>query len=297
MELHSFSFSAMGSACQIHLYADSHSAASAAHAAAEEVERLEHRYSRYRTDSELTGINAVAARGGTLLVDEETGGLLDYAFVCYRKSGGLFDITSGVLRKAWDFSTQQVPLSAEIDGLLPLVGLEKLKWEPPRLSFPIKGMEIDFGGIVKEYAADRAAEIARGLGVNSGVVELGGDVRVIGPHPDNSPWKIGIRHPRRSGSTMAIVELAEGGLASSGDYERCFELDGQRYSHILNPRTGWPVRGMAGVSVVAESCLVAGSVASIAILKEFNGIDWLAGLGVRYLFMDQKEQQGGNLTS
>jgi thiamine biosynthesis lipoprotein len=298
MALHSFSFSAMGTACTIHLYSGSDSAAhGAAAAAVAEVERLEQRYSRYRADSVLSQINAVAARGGTLSVDGETAGLLDYAFACYRKSDGLFDITSGIMRRAWNFSTPRLPERDEIDRLLPLVGLNKLEWDPPRLHMPIAGMEIDFGGIVKEYAADRAAAVCMNLDIGQGIVELGGDVRVIGPHPHGAPWQIGIRHPRSLETTMATVALAGGGLASSGDYERFIEIGGIRYCHLLNPRTGWPVRGLAGVSVVAETCLVAGSVASIAMLKQQDGTDWLAKLDVRYLWMDEAGQQGGNLPS
>ncbi len=162
----------MGSACGIHLYADSiHAANVTAEAAIREVERLEHRYSRYRADSVLSQINAVAAQGGSLSVDEETAGLLDYAFACYRKSDGLFDITSGLLRKGWNFSKPRLPSQNEIDRLLPLVGLNKLTWKSPRLDTPIPGMEIDFGGIVKEYAADRARDMCIDLGISEGVVE------------------------------------------------------------------------------------------------------------------------------
>lgn len=298
MELHSFSFSAMGTACEIHLYAGSGLAAQdAVEAAAREVGRLEKRYSRYRPDSVLALINSVAARGGTLKVDDETAGLLDYAFTCYHKSSGLFDITSGLLRRAWDFSTPRLPEQHEIDRLLPLVGLEKLQWMPPWLGIPIAGMELDLGGVVKEYAADRTAEVCHGLGIRQGIVELGGDVRVIGPHPDGSPWRIGIKHPRHPNTAMAVVGLTKGGLASSGDYERFFEVNGERYCHLLDPRTGWPVRGLAGVSVVAASCLVAGSVASMAMLKQSEGIEWLAGLGLDCCWMDEQGRQGGHLPS
>ncbi len=296
MLLHSFSFTAMGSPCRIHLYAASESAAAhAAQAAADEVERLERRYSRYLPASELSRINAAAARGGEVTLDEETAALLEYAFVCHRKSGGLFDITSGLLRKAWNFSHPRLPAQSEIDRLLPFIGLDKLEWFPPLLRFPLPGMEIDFGGIVKEYAADRAAEVCLALGICNGIVELGGDVRVIGPNPDASLWRIGIQHPRRPDSAFAVVELTSGSLATSGDYERFFELDGVRYCHLLNPRTGWPVRGLAGVSVHAESCLVAGSLASIALLKQLDGIPWLASLGARCLYMDDQGRAGGTL--
>jgi thiamine biosynthesis lipoprotein len=298
MNLHSFSFGAMGSPCTLHLYAATALDASrAADAAEAEIARLEARYSRYRPDSELSRINAAAALGGSVTLDEETSALLDYAFVCFRKSGGLFDITSGLLRQAWNFSQPRLPSQSELDRLLPFINLGKLEWSAPLLRFPLAGMELDFGGIVKEYAADRAAEVCLALGIRHGIVELGGDVRLIGPHPDASPWRIGIRHPRLPDTVLAAVELASGSLATSGDYERSFLLDGIRYCHLLNPRTGWPVRGLAAVSVHAETCLVAGSVASIAMLKQLDGIAWLASAGAASLSVDEQGRTIGTLLS
>ena len=268
-----------------------------AEAAAGEVGRLERRYSRYRADSVVASINAVAAHGGALDVDAETTEVLDYAFACYRKSEGLFDITSGVLRRIWDFSTSCLPTQDAVDQVLRLVGLDKVVWEAPHLGFPKAGMEIDFGGIIKEHAADRAAGVCACLGLCHGLVELGGDIRVIGPHRDGSLWRIGLRHPFEADTAITMVELAGGGLASSGNYERFVEIEGRRYGHLLNPRTGWPVQGLASVSVAAESCLVAGSIASIAMLKQREGILWLAGLGLRHLWVDDGGRQGGNLPS
>ena len=130
-------------------------------ASTRDVERLEQRYSRYRDTSLLSQINRVAAAGGSIEVDDETAGLLDYAATCYRESDGLFDITSGLLRTRLEFRVGRLPEPAQIEALLAAVGWDKVRWEPPLLSFPIPGMEIDFGGIVKEYAADRAAALCR----------------------------------------------------------------------------------------------------------------------------------------
>jgi thiamine biosynthesis lipoprotein len=156
-------------------------------------------------------------------------------------------------------------------------------------------MELDLGGVVKEYAADRVAIVCRAAGVRSGMVNLGGDVRVIGPRPDGAPWRIGIRHPRQRGALLDSVELFDGALATSGDYERCVLLGGVRYGHVLSPRTGWPVRELASVSVVAEHCVVAGSAATIALLKERAGPRWLASLGVPHLWVDVLGRSGGTL--
>lgn len=258
-----------------------------------EVFRIEQRYSRYRPDSFLSAINEAAARGGSIEVDEETAALLDYSYACYRKSGGSFDITAGVLRRAWDFSAAKAPEQCDIDRLLPLVGLDKLRWERPVLTFPVSDMELDFGGLGKEYAADRAAEICSAHGIRHGLADLGGDIRVIGPHPDSEPWRIEIRHPRKPDSFMATVMIERGSIASSGDYERFMDIEGTRYCHILDPKTGWPVRGLSSVSVLSEQCLVAGSVATIAMLMGKGGMQWLKDLGVRYICMDEQGRLEG----
>ncbi len=296
MRVYRFDFKAMGSPCEIRLYAREYAQAKrVSEAIMEEVGRLEARYSRYRIDSDLSAINRVAAAGGQIAVDAETSGLLDYAGTCWRESDGLFDISSGVLRRLWRFDGGGLPNEAELEDLLGRVGWHRLRWEPPVLAFPEPGMEIDFGGVVKEYAADRAASLARDAGVTHGMVNLGGDIRVIGPHPDGSPWRIGIRDPRRPGALIATVALQRGGLASSGDYERCIVIEGQRYGHILNPKTGWPVRHLAAVSVIGDLCVVAGSASTIGMLKEDRGPAWLADLGLPHLWVDVSGEVGGPL--
>jgi thiamine biosynthesis lipoprotein len=114
-------------------------------------------------------------------------------------------------------------------------------------------------------------------------VHLGGDVRAAGPQQDGAPWRIGIRHPRQADEVIATVELAAGALATSGDYERFFEIDGCRYCHLLNASTGWPVRYWQSISVVAPVCVVAGSCSTIAMLLEAAGEAFLDSQGVRYL--------------
>jgi thiamine biosynthesis lipoprotein len=275
-------FKAMGSPCELQLYAaDDAAAQRAIGAVIADVERLEQLYSRYRDSSFLSSINRIATAGGSIDVDTETAGLLNYAATCYRESDGLFDITSGVLRRAWDFKSGRMPAPGEIERVLESVGWNKLRWEPPTLSFGVPGMELDLGGVVKEYAADRAASICREMGVRSGMVNLGGDISIVGPRPDGDSWRIGLQH--------------NGGLATSGDYERCVVVEGVRYGHILNPRTGWPVRHLASVSVVADFCVVAGSASTIAMLKEEAGPAWLEQLGLYHVWVDVAGHTGGSL--
>lgn len=290
------SFKAMGSPCEVQCYAtDAAEARRAIDLASAEAQRLEARYSRYRPDSLLSRINRAAAGGGRIAVDAETAGLLDYAEACYRQSDGLFDITSGLLRQAWRFGPGGLPDPALIESLLGRIGWHRLRWAAPWLEFPEAGLELDFGGVVKEYAADRVAALLAAAGFRQGLVNLGGDIRVVGPHPDGAPWLIGIRHPRVPGALLGSVPLYQGGLASSGDYERCLMVDGVRYGHVLNPRTGWPVRHLAAVSVVGDLCVVAGSASTIAMLKEEDGPAWLDGLGLPHFWMDARGGAGGSL--
>jgi FAD:protein FMN transferase len=290
-------FKAMGTPCEIQLFA--HNEAEAKHAtdsAIADVQRLEALYSRYKTDSFLSDINRVAATGGTITVDEETASLLDYAVTCYEQSDGLFDITSGILRRAWKFDQGKLPEQSIIDGLLDRVGWHKVSWKRPVLKFSVPGMEIDFGGVVKEYAVDRAASLCYAHGIKHGVVNLGGDVKVIGPRDDGSPWQVGIRHPRNKDMLLDTLFLHEGALASSGDYERCIMVNGIRYGHVLNPTTGRPVRHLAAVSVVGDFCVVAGSASTIAMLKEDQGTGWLLDLGLPHLWVDVHGDAGGSLS-
>lgn len=293
LRLFNFPFKAMGSPCEIQLYGRDHAAAQQiARLAIADVERLEGRYSRYRDDSLLSAINRVAAAGGSISVDDETASLLNYADACYQQSDGLFDITSGLLRQAWNFKSGRLPDDKQIQKLLHRIGWHKVRWQPPVITFE-PGMELDLGGIVKEYAADRLATLCWNAGARHGLVNLGGDIRIIGPHPDGTPWRIGIQHPRKQG-TQAIetIALTQGAVASSGDYERCITVAGVRYGHILNPKTGWPVQHMAAVTVVGDLCVVAGSASTIAMLKQKEGPAWLESLGLRYFWVDVEGNSG-----
>ncbi len=277
-----FSFNAMGCPCELQFYAKNNVYAQhVAQRVMADIDRLEQRYSRYRADSFLSKINHVAAVGGSISVDDETAGLLNYAQTCYELSDGLFDITSGILRRAWRFETNVLPDDKGIQALLQKVGWQHIRWENPTLTFLQAEMEIDFGGIVKEYAADRAATLCLDSGILHGMVNLGGDIKIIGAHPDGSAWRVGIQHPRDKTKVWKTVVLKTGALASSGDYERCMVIDGVRYGHILNPKTGYPVRHLAAVSVVADFCVVAGSAATVAMLKETKGEKWLTSLGLK----------------
>lgn len=286
----------MGTPCDLQLFApDPVSAQKVADLAIQDIQRLELKYSRYRDDSLLSDINRVAERGGSIAVDEETAGLLNYADACHQQSGGLFDISSGLLRKAWRFDKAQLPEQTLIASLLERVGWEKVRWSPPELTFLVANMELDFGGIVKEYAADRVATLCRQAGCRHGLVNLGGDVKITGPRPDGQPWRIGIAHPRDKHALLESLALHNGAVASSGDYERCIIIDNKRYSHVLNPKTGWPVGHLTSVTVVSDHCVIAGSASTIAMLKEEQGPVWLEELGLPHIWTDVRGRQGGSI--
>lgn len=285
-------FRAMGSPCQVSLYCSDEALFEEAYAACvQEAKRLEHKYSRYLPDSLLSRINRGAGRDEDVELDPETRQLLHYAEVAFQQSEGLFDITSGVLRKAWDFKQKVVPEQSRIDELLNHIGWQKVQMSSAGIRLPQKGMQLDLGGVVKEYAADALVAMCRRMGVRHGLVDLAGDMGVVGPHPDGQPWRVGIRHPQHAGQAVATIPLTQGGLASSGDYARCFEIGGKRYSHLLNPKTGWPVDGLRAVSVWAPQAVVAGSVATIAMLyNQPQGLQWLQDTGLPFVAVDAQFQ-------
>lgn len=284
LQLFNFTFKAMGSPCHLQFYADSPAHAQVVYQQVlQRIADLEARYSRYRADSLLSLINQRAGSGTVTPLDSETAALLAYADHCYQESEGLFDVTSGALRHAWHFDRSTLPTTAALADLLALVGWEKVQWDNDSVYLPLAGMELDFGGIVKEYAADVAANYCLSQHITSGIVELGGDVRVLGPRPNGDGWPIAIRDPRQPDKVVAEFSLTSGAVASSGDYERFQEIAGVRYSHLLNPKTGWPVSGLRAVSVIAEHCLVAGSIATIGMLKANLGAEWLSSCAIAYL--------------
>jgi thiamine biosynthesis lipoprotein len=290
----------MGSLCEIILRGSDEALQAQVFASMEqEIQRLEKQYSRFLPDSLTTRINITAGTGKSVAIDEETARLLDYADTCYRQSGGLFDITSGSLRTLWNYQDladkQTLPSDRDISAALEKIGWTKVSREQGSVSLPLPGMEIDFGGIVKEYAADCLAGIAEAAGIKAGLVELGGDIRLIGSVPESEGWQLGIRDPFETDQACARIALTRGALASSGDYERYTVIQGKKYSHILNPLTGWPVAGFSSVSVVAEQCVVAGSAASIAVLKGSAGVSWLDELGLPYLCIDVNGKRFGSL--
>jgi thiamine biosynthesis lipoprotein len=274
-------FTAMASPCEVLVPSMSHHAALAIGAvAAQEAWRIEKKFSRYRDDSVTAWIHR--NRGIAIEVDEETAALMDFASQCFDLSEGLFDITSGVLRRVWRFDgSDRIPGTAAVAALLPLIGFAKLQWNAPRLLLP-EGMELDFGGIGKEYAVDRAYELLAARNTIPFLVNLGGDLRANRP-PSHGPWQVGIERPDSEREPSLLLDLEHGALATSGDSRRYLLRDGVRYGHILHPGTGWPVPGAPrSVTVAASSCTEAGLLATMALLHGSRARAFLDDEGVRY---------------
>lgn len=286
----------MGGPCSVQIYATTTESAEFALATAEaEVRRIEIKYSRYREDSVVARINSAAGSGDDIPIDAETAQLLEIAERLHEQSDGSFDITSGVLRRVWNFRSDKPPLIDAVAEILPLIGWQHVHWSSERVRLNQLGMELDFGGFGKEYAADCVAASLRASGVKHGLVELGGDISVIGPQPDGSPWLIGIQHPRQPGNVLASIPLTAGGLATSGDYERCIINSGQRFSHILDARSGWPIDGLASLTIVAPQCLLAGAACTLGMLQGQGAIDWLADCPYPWLAVTTTSQLYGTL--
>lgn len=245
-------------------------------------------YTNYSATSFTAEINRQAGSSTGIIVDEETAALLDYAQSCYQLSDGLFDITSGPLHKIWLYEAPEprIPTDRQIAEVLNHIGWDKLIWKKPHLILPIPGMNIDFGGVVKEYAVDACIRLAQQMDIHHGVLELGGDVGVIGPHIDGKPWNVGVVDSQDITKSIGVFRVKQGAVATSGSYARCMIIDGVRYCHILNPKTGYPIQGVTSVSAQADLCLVAGSLTTIAFLKGIEGLSWLKEQNVPFVFVD-----------
>jgi thiamine biosynthesis lipoprotein len=274
-------FVAMASPCELLLEtADAHEVHEVGRVAAQEAWRIEAKFSRYRPESIVSVINR--SHGHVVVVDAETAALLDYAAQCHALSQGRFDITSGVLRRCWTFDgSDRIPEPAAVAALLPLIGFEKVRWQAPHITLPV-GIEIDFGGIGKEYAVDRVLALIAARFEGAALVNFGGDL-AANRAPGAGPWQVGVERPDTEREARLLLELSRGGLATSGDTHRFLLREGMRYGHILDPKSGWPVRDTPrSVTVAAASCVEAGMLATFAMLQGRGAESFLEEQSVRY---------------
>lgn len=271
----------MASPCEVLLEVpDEAEAARLGDIVSSEAWRIEDKFSRYRKGNLVDRINS----GQRVDVDEETANLLDFATTLFELSDGRFDITSGVLREAWTFDgSDKVPSRRAVKQILDRVGWDRVSWQGGSICLR-PGMQIDLGGIAKEYAVDRAAALARSESSAAMLINFGGDLFAVGAPAGTDGWQVGIDAVEGPGEgVQTCIRLAHGALATSGDARRFLQKDGVRYSHILDPTTGWPVADAPrSITVAADTCTQAGMLATLAMLKGSDAESFLAAENARY---------------
>lgn len=271
-----FSFHALSNYCEIQIYDESRiNAKKTTRQLASEIARIERKYSSTNKNNFLLEINQSAGNKLGIKLDLETRHLFDIAKQSFEQSLGVLDVTAVKLTNIWKASTQERPEEHELDRLKPMVGFEKLGLRGSRLYLPPE-MKIDFGPILKEYATDMAAKLAKKLNVEHGLVNLGGDFAVIGPQPEEKPWTIGVANHEDQNSLLAKIEVLKGGVASAGDFSRCIMIDGKKHNTLVNAKTGWLCKGLRAVTVASHLCTHAGSLArTVLSLEESDGLQRL----------------------
>jgi len=276
-------FTAMASPCEVLVDTDDPAEAEVlVHLAEREAHRIEQKFSRYRTDNVVHRINSSGGRA--IRLDDETARMLDYAAACYEMSGGMFDVTSGALRRVWKFDGgDRVPSDSAVEEVLRHVGWSRVTWQDAVLTLP-EGMEIDLGGLGKEYAVDRAAALIAAQSTCAFLVNFGGDLFAGGARRGNRFWVVGVDDPERSGRAAVYrIQLARGGLATSGDARRFVLWQGKRLGHILDPRTGWPVEDAPrSVTVLGPTCMEAGTLSTLGYLQGPGARAFLEAQGVQF---------------
>jgi len=266
----------MGSPCELLIEStDLGLAKNLVQSVADEAWRIEDKFSRYLPGNIIDRINQ--SDGEPVEVDDETAKLLDFAATLTGMSEGRFDITSGVLREAWKFDgSDNLPDPATVNAILERVGWHKLEWSRPFLTLR-PAMQIDLGGIGKEYAVDKAAGLLHEQTTVPCLINFGGDIFATGASSDSKGWQVGIEAPDSNDRiARKIIRLQNGGLATSGDARRFLLKDGVRYGHILNPKTGWPVTDAPrSITVAADTCTQAGMLATLAMLEGENSEEFL----------------------
>jgi thiamine biosynthesis lipoprotein len=222
---------------------------------------LEARFSIFRPESDLCRANTAAGNGTFIALAPDVAHVLRSALRLSRDSGGVFDPTIGPLMTAWGFrggTVRKEPTDAELAAARTLVGWTNIVWDTAdsnRVRLALAGMRLDLGGIAKGYAVDVGYERLRLAGFTNFMVDLGGNLRVHGEAaPGRGGWRTGIRHPFEPGALLGALLLTNGeAVATSGNYERFVELGGHHYAHIMDPRSGRPAEGVAGVTVLAPA--------------------------------------------
>ncbi|KIH78231.1 hypothetical protein GFER_03910 [Geoalkalibacter ferrihydriticus DSM 17813] len=266
----------LGTVVEISVWEDAEGLArEAVQAAFAEMARIEALMSPHVPDSDVARLSR-AAEG--LEVAPETAAVLALGLDIARRSDGAFDLTLARLKELWDLEAQnpRVPRSEELAAALEGIGPQALRLEGTRVYKAHPTLAVDLGGIAKGYAVDRAASVLEQAGIADASINAGGDLRLLGRRGER-PWRIGIRHPRDAEEILTILDVSDRAVVTSGDYERFFEKDGQRYHHIFDPRTGFPSTATQSVTLVADSAMLADALATaVFVLGPRQGLEFLA---------------------
>ena len=267
----------MDTLCEISCYSpDGNKAVRAIDEAFKEMQRIEKVFSKFDENSELSKINKIAGLEN-IKVSEEAFRLTERAIYYSRISDGAFDVTVAPLMETWGFvrKHKSMPGEDDIKNALKSVGYKNIELDSKKLSirFLNKDTKIDFGGIAKGYAIDRARDVLVSNGIKNGLVNLGGNIFALGNAPGKKNWKIGVQDPRNKSRLLYSFELTDMAISTSGNYERFFEIGGKRYSHIMNPLTGEPCQGIISVTVALDSAERADALSTaIFVMGEKNGL-------------------------
>ena len=271
-------FKAMGSGFQITVVAkDSSEAFSAINLARQEIVRIEKLISSWDINSETSAINRNAGIEA-VVVSEELFYLIERATKLSALTDGAFDISYASMDKIWKFdgSVQEMPNDAAIKASIAKVGFHKILLDPKQKSVFLteKGMKIGFGAIGKGYAADKAKELLREMGVPAGIVNASGDMNTWGKQLNGKPWTVAITNPLNKNKAFATLPITDGAVVTSGNYEKYINIAGKRYTHIIDPRSGYPSSGLLSVTVFAPKAELADALAtSVFVMGKEAGID------------------------
>lgn len=285
----------MGTMLEVSVWAtagDQPRAADAAHDALDLAAAIEARISEWQPTSETSAVNA-AAGNGMVTVGPDLRELVARSIEWARRSDGAFDIAGGPLFDLWEHARRArvLPAAAEIEARRALVGFGHVRQDGPRIGLARAGMRLGFGAIGKGFVADRMARRLRESGFPSFVIDAGGDL-VVGGSRGSVPWILGVRHPRRDTLLATLATTGDCAVATSGDYERFFVVDGVRYQHILDPSSGWPVRDVVSVTAVASNGTDADALATaVSVLGWERGLALAESVsGTAVLVVDRQGQ-------
>ena len=283
----------MDTFCEISCYScDKDRAVVAIDAAFKEIERIEKVFSKFDENSEVSKINKLAGLE-KVDVNREVFSLIERSVYYSEISGGAFDITVAPLMEVWGFvfRHRSIPDEEAIKNALKGVGYKNIELDAKGLSlkFLNKETKIDFGWIAKGYAVDRAKDILVSQGIKNGLINLGGNIFALGNAPEKKSWEIGVYDPRNKGKLLHSFELTNKSISTSGNYERFFEIEGKRYSHIMNPFTGKPCQGIISVTIVADSAEQADALSTaIFVMGEEKGLKLAKSIkGIKVLMLKE----------